>query len=269
MLDSITPVILTFNEAPNIARTLEKLKWAKDIVVVDSFSTDATLDVLAANPTVRIFRRNLTTLADQWNFAVSETGITTNWVLRLDADYVLTEELTSEIAGLQPPPSIGAYRVNFIYCIHGKRLRASVYPPACKLFRRQGLSFFQDGHTERPQHAGAEARLAGHILHDDRKPLTHWLWSQGRYMAAEARKISERGPAELDLIDKIRRWRGLSPILVLFHCLFAKGLILDGKAGLYYAYQRMMAEAILSLNLLDNDLLDRDAQGNHRPRADR
>ena len=49
MLDTITPVILTYNEDANIARVLESLKWAKDIVVVDSYSTDETLNILHGN----------------------------------------------------------------------------------------------------------------------------------------------------------------------------------------------------------------------------
>ena len=45
-----TPLILTFNEAPNLRRTLEKLKWAKQIVVLDSFSTDETLEIARSSP---------------------------------------------------------------------------------------------------------------------------------------------------------------------------------------------------------------------------
>ena len=62
MLDQITPVILTFNEAPNIGRTLSMLKWAKDIVIVDSISTDDTRDIARTYPNVRVFER----LFDRW-----------------------------------------------------------------------------------------------------------------------------------------------------------------------------------------------------------
>lgn len=47
LFDQITPVILTYNEAPNIERALEQLRWARDIVVVDSFSNDATLESIS------------------------------------------------------------------------------------------------------------------------------------------------------------------------------------------------------------------------------
>ena len=58
MLDHVTPVLLTHNEVQNIARTLFHLSWAKDIVVVDSGSTDGTLAVLESLPNVRVFKRN-------------------------------------------------------------------------------------------------------------------------------------------------------------------------------------------------------------------
>ena len=61
MIDRITPVILTYNEAPNIARTLEKLTWARDVVIVDSLSSDETKQRAQAFPAVRsMFRREPT-----------------------------------------------------------------------------------------------------------------------------------------------------------------------------------------------------------------
>jgi len=86
MLDHITPVLLTYNEAPNIARTLSHLEWAKDIVVVDSGSTDDTVAMLGRASKVRVFGRPLDTLANQWRYAVTDTAIATPWILRLDAD---------------------------------------------------------------------------------------------------------------------------------------------------------------------------------------
>ena len=87
MLDAITPVLLTYNEAPNIARTLQHLSWARDIVVVDSGSTDGTLDILANMPRVRVFSRPFDTHHAQWRFATEETDIATAWLLRLDAGW--------------------------------------------------------------------------------------------------------------------------------------------------------------------------------------
>jgi len=77
MLPHITPVILTYNEAPNIGRCLDGLGWARDIVVVDSFSDDQTLSIISAYPQARCFQRQFDNHASQWTFAIKETGITT------------------------------------------------------------------------------------------------------------------------------------------------------------------------------------------------
>src|SRR5262249_25033652 len=113
MLDQITPVLLTYNEAANIGRTLSRLIWAKDIVVVDSGSTDATIDILGTFPQVRVFSRPFDTHCNQWCYAVHETAIATPWILRLDADYQVTEALTEELAHLDPNDSVSAYRIAF------------------------------------------------------------------------------------------------------------------------------------------------------------
>ena len=92
MLDQITPLILTYNEAPNIARALAGVSWAKDIVVVDSFSDDETVAIAKSFPQVRVFQRTFDNHRNQWEFGLKETGITTPWVLALDADYVVLNE---------------------------------------------------------------------------------------------------------------------------------------------------------------------------------
>jgi glycosyltransferase involved in cell wall biosynthesis len=250
MIDGITPLILTFNEAPNIARTLAPLAWAKDVVVLDSGSTDATREILARHANVRVFERRFTTHAEQWNFGLEHTGIRTEWVLALDADYVLSGELVAELAALRPEAGVGGYRASFTYCIHGRPLRAAVYPPVVVLYRRSGARYVQDGHTQRVQHSGRIEPLKAGILHDDRKPLAHWLAAQSRYMRLEARKLLATPVAQLGHADRLRKLMLLAPAAMLVYCLFVRGGILDGWTGLSYALQRTVAETILSFYLL-------------------
>ena len=250
MLDRITPVILTYDEAPNVRRTLERLTWAKDIVVVDSGSTDATCEIVASFPQTRLVTRRFDTHAEQWNYAIASTGIRTEWILALDADYVLTPELVEELASLQPPDAVNGYRARFRYCIDGRPLRGSLYPPVTVLFRRAAARYAQDGHTQRLVVDGAVGGLRGFVLHDDRKPFRRWLAAQKKYAALEARKLRARGWDELDWHERVRRVPFLSPLPVALYCTFARGLVLDGRAGLIYVGQRVIFETALSIQML-------------------
>jgi glycosyltransferase involved in cell wall biosynthesis len=253
-MTDLTVLVLTFNEAPNIARTLERLSWAREIVIVDSHSTDATREMAAGFPNVRIVQRAFTTHAEQWNFGLEQTGIRTDWVLALDADFVLTDAAIQELRTLAPPQTMAGYRASFTYCINGRPLRSAVYPPVTVLFRRAVARYEQDGHTQRVRIAGPVGSLSAHINHDDRKPLSHWVASQVRYMTLEADKLAVTPASALAPADRVRRWIVIAPPLVFVYCLFVRGGILDGRAGLFYALQRTAAELILSLTLLDRSL---------------
>jgi glycosyltransferase involved in cell wall biosynthesis len=226
----------------------------KDIVIVDSFSTDSTTAIAARYPAVRLFERAFTTHAEQWNFGLQQTGITTDWVLALDADFVLTEAAVRELSELIAPDSVAGYRASFTYCINGTPLRSGVYPPVTVLYRRSRASYEQDGHTQRIKVTGTVVPLAAKIHHDDRKPLAHWIASQVRYMRLEADKLAAAPDDSLATVDRIRKLIGLAPPLVLLRCLFVGGGILDGWPGVFYALQRTAAELILSLTLLERRL---------------
>src|ERR1039458_5356751 len=207
-------LILTYNEAPNLRRTLERLTWAGEIVILDSFSTDATLAIAREFPQVRVVQRKFDSFAGQCNFGLQQAQ--TDWVLSLDADYVLTPELVAEIKSLSPPTGVAGYAVGFRYCVNGHSLRACLYPPRTVLYQRRLANYQNDGHGHRVQVAGKISRLAGYIDHDDRKPLAHWLWAQDRYAILEAAKLAEAMPGELGLPDRIRRKIVLAPSLVFF-----------------------------------------------------
>jgi glycosyltransferase involved in cell wall biosynthesis len=254
MLQQITPLILTYNESPNVGRMLERLQWAREIVVLDSFSEDDTLEVASRHPQVRVFQRRFDTHQGQWNFGLKETGISSEWVLALDADYLLTDELVEELKALEPAEQIRAYRARFVYCVNGRPLNGSAYPPVSVLYRRARAAYVQDGHTQRVVVPGEVKDLKYPILHDDRKPLSRWVQSQNRYMKLESEKIRNTPFSRLGMADRVRKMRVLAPFAMLFYCLLIKGVILDGKVGIYYAFQRMFSELLLSLCLIECDL---------------
>ena len=251
MLSKITPVILTYNEVPNICRTLDMLKWATDIVIMDSFSTDGTVELLKKYPQVRLFQRVFDTHANQWNFAINETGVKTEWVLALDADYLLTGDFVKELDVMELKSGPEAYKASFRYCVWGETLSGTLYPPVTVLYEREKAGYIQDGHTQRLQIDGDIGYLTSVILHDDRKPLSSWLQAQDKYMHLEAVLLSNKKWSELGVADKLRKFIFVAPVVTFFYCLFVKRGLFDGRAGLYYAIQRSVAEAILSLCLLE------------------
>src|SRR2546423_9035641 len=119
LLSQITPLILTYNEAPNIGRTLEQLRWARNIVVVDSFSDDHTLEIISRFPQARVYQREFDSHDRQWNYGLTETSITTEWVMALDADFVLSRELVGEIDSLRPADATNGYRARLIFYVNG------------------------------------------------------------------------------------------------------------------------------------------------------
>ncbi len=249
MLDQITPLILTYNEAPNIERALAGLSWAKDIVMVDSFSDDETVAIAKTFANVRVVQRVFDNHRNQWEFGLRETSITTPWVLALDADYVVSSELVAELDQMRPGESTVGYRASFVYCINGKRLRSGIYPPVTVLYRPGAATYVQDGHTQRVALEGTINDLKASMMHDDRKSFRCWLRSQARYTELEAQKLSAADPAELDLADRMRRWVVVVPPVMVLYCLIVRGGILDGWQGFYYAFQRTLAELMLAVNL--------------------
>jgi len=251
VLEEITPVILTFDEAPNIGRCLERLAWAKDIVVVDSGSSDETVQICGRHPQVRLFTRPFDTHAAQWNFAITETGIASAWILSLDADYMLTKPLVEELAALRPAASSDGYWLGFRYAVMGRVLRSGIYPPVLALLRRGKSRYLQDGHTQRAVVDGASGKLVNRAIHDDQKSLARWLRSQHAYAVLEAEKLESGGGG-------MKRWlRSRTPLaapLMAAYCLIWRGGILEGPSGWYYAAQRTLAEAMISAALLDRRL---------------
>ena len=253
MLENITPLILTYNEAPNINRTLGQLTWAKRIIVIDSYSTDKPLDLLQSYPQLQLFHREFDTYANQCNYGLEQ--VSSQWVLSLDADYFVTDELITEIAAIPQDSSVDGYYARFKYCVLGKPLRGTLLPPRQVLFRREKAIYVDDGHTQLLEVKGQSATLSGYIYHDDRKPLSRWLWAQERYTLIELKKLLETPNQELSLGDRLRKQKLLAPFVILFYCLILKGGILDGWAGWYYAFQRTLAEILLSLRLIETEKL--------------
>jgi glycosyltransferase involved in cell wall biosynthesis len=252
LLHEITPMILTFNEEANIGRTLSKLIWAKRILIIDSGSTDRTLEIVRQFPQAIVIRREFDTAATQCNFGLSH--VDTDWVLSLDADYVLSDDLVLEIASLRPDGSVRGFRARFVYQIFGRSLSASLYPRRAVLYCRAGAVYVDEGHTQRVQIEGEVQSLVNPICHDDRKSIARWFNSQARYASLEATHLLSLEKSQLERVDRLRLMLVPVPIMTFFYVLFIKRCLFDGWPGWYYTLQRVCAEAMLSIELLDRRL---------------
>jgi glycosyltransferase involved in cell wall biosynthesis len=257
-LDKISPLILTYNEVHNLDRTLQQLTWAKEIVIIDSYSTDRTLDIIAGYPQIRVIQHKFESFAQQCNFGLSQ--IKSEWVLSIDADYILSPELIDEIAAIDNFPDINGYLVPFKYCVYGKPLRGTLYPARQVLYRTNKGAYENDGHAHRVKIDGHVRSLTYWIYHDDRKPLSRWLWAQDRYMVIESTKLLATPDRELSWGDRLRKRKIFAPAIILIYCLIVKGGILDGWQGWYYAFQRTLAELLLAIHIIEAEHLNPNRQ---------
>ena len=187
---NVTAVILTFNEEQHLARCITSVQAvATNVVVVDCYSTDATLDIARAHG-ARVLQHAWVNYAAQFNWALTQLGADTEWVLRIDADEVLTPALIEEIRTRLPgigPEIDGVYwgrRMTF----QGRLIRhGGVFPVrVLRLFRHgrgQCENRWMDEHIKV---AGPTADFAGEMIDDNLNSLTWWTDKHNRYASREA-----------------------------------------------------------------------------------
>jgi glycosyltransferase involved in cell wall biosynthesis len=248
----ISGLILTYNEALNIGRVLEKLSWLNEIVIVDSGSDDETLEIVKKFPNARLVVRSFDNHTNQWNYGVEQ--VSGEWVLSLDSDYILSDEIIISIQELGEQMLESAFYAHFKYCISGKPLSGTLYPDRAVLFDRKKCHYIQDGHTQLLSIDGTTKCLEGFIFHDDRKPLIRWLNSQISYARLEANHLFDSEVSRLSPPDRIRKRVWLAAPVVFFYTLFFKRCLFDGWHGWMYVLQRTYAEVLISLFLLDRKL---------------
>lgn len=245
-------LIITGNEEPNIGRVLDKLNWLERIVIIDSYSTDRTTDLIRSYPNTELHYRKFDSFARQCNYGLRL--LTSDWVLSLDADYVLTDGFIAEARDFicRNDRSRNAYHASFRFLIYGKELISNNTTPRPVLFRRQIGIYIDDGHAHRLSLTGPSGSFRHPILHDDRKSLSRWLKNQDTYSIKECAKLLDpSNPAARSTLNRIRRTKVLAPFLVFFYCIFYRGLLLSGWAGWYYILQRTMVEMLWAIRMIE------------------
>jgi glycosyltransferase involved in cell wall biosynthesis len=264
----ITVVILTHNEEKNIEACLDSVADFPDVHVLDSGSTDGTVD-LARRRGVVVHTHPFVSFADQRNWAIDHVPARHPWILHLDADERLTPELAAEMAAaVATDPPLGGYFIPSRLMFAGRWLRyAGDYPVyQVRLFHRDRLRYVDYGHGQRESSTYPLGRLRQPYLHYAfSKGLDRWFARHAVYARQEAAQAVQeltraagRGTGSLTP-DRRTRWRRLLkrlayrlPCRYLFrlaYLLVLKRAFLDGRAGVTYAHMMATYEGMMEVYL--------------------
>jgi glycosyltransferase involved in cell wall biosynthesis len=201
--EKISILAPTFNEERNIRACLETVRWADEIVVVDSFSTDRTVEI-AREFTDRILQHEYIHSAAQKNWAIPQ--VTHPWVMIVDSDERVTPELRDEILGvLENNRGLDGFRIRRINHFLGKRVRFCgwQHDAVLRLFRRD-LGRYQERevHADVIVEGGRVGRLRGRLLHYTFDSFEQYLRKFDRYTTWASGDRAKRTPRV--------RWRHLA-----------------------------------------------------------
>lgn len=251
----VTPVLLTLNEEPNLARTLESLRWAKRVVVLDSGSTDATEQIARSFPNVAFFVRRFDNHKSQWSYGVHETGIESDYVLALDADMAVTSAFVDEFQSRFLASGAPGGLIPISWCYFGKPLLSSFCPPQLRLFQRSSVEILQLGHTQEFRLTGKLFQFKSGVWHEDRKSIERWLQSQANYSRLEDQRLHDGH--RLRPRDRVRM-SGWMPAVGAFLSYLKAGGPFGGKRALRYAWERATYESVLAIRVLDRRLAEEE-----------
>ncbi len=226
----LSVLLPTFNNAEIIRATLESIRWVDEILVVDSFSTDNTLDICREYG-ARIIQREYIQSAKQKNWAIPQCAH--EWVLQIDSDEVLEPGLREEIEAVLKNPLVGieGFSIPFKHHVLGKWVRACGLYPADKLrlFRRDAGRFEDKEVHSHLRVPGEVKTLRNHIQHFGMTSISKQLSNVDRYSRYQADQLRKCG--------KQFRWTHLvvRPLAVFGYYYFWKLGFAAGYRGLLVA----------------------------------
>ena len=230
----ISATVITYNEERNIARVIESLRCADEIVVVDSGSTDRTVEI-ASKLGARVVESPWRGFAGQKNLASEYAA--NDWILSLDADEALSEALEGELWQIKKNgPAYDAYTMPRLAQYLGRWILHSGWYPDRKirLFRRDKAKWVGDYVHESVIVEGRVGHLQENLLHFTCSSLSEHLKTMDRYttLAAEQIVAQKRKVGWLQLL--------VDPVWTFFATFFLKRGFLDGTEGLAIAYMAAM-----------------------------
>lgn len=256
-MTQLTVIILTFNEEIHISRVISNvIDWAEKVYVLDSGSTDATCKI-AEEYGAKVFYRKFDNYSNQRNYAIKELLTTSEWILFLDADEYLSDDLKEEISSELMQPKADGYYLKRYFKFMGKQIRWGGYSPIwiLRLFKKdKGL--FQREINEHLVLDGKSAKLTNHFLDDNKESLKLWWYKHIDYAYREAEDLikSKSQPirtsfwgsqADRKLWIRYKIWNRLPvyfrPCALYFYRYVIRLGFLDGRSGfIYYFYHGLV-----------------------------
>lgn len=263
---TITALVPTFNEEHNIGECLSCLTWADEIIVVDSFSTDRTVEI-ANGFTDAVYQHEYVNSATQKNWAMDNLPIKGDWTIIVDADERIVPELAAEIqeALATNRADYAGYFINRRNYFCGKWIRGCGWYPSYNLrLFRTGRGHYEDREVDADLCVeGKVGYLGRDMLHFTYPTISDFIKKIDRYTRWEAAERSKIQPEHQGVDDmrgqsvgwRLKRWvkrtcpAGLKPLVVyLYMYLWERGFT-DGRHGLMlsrlYSYQEFLVNARL------------------------
>lgn len=257
----LTAIILTKNEEKNIEKCILSIKdVAKRIVVIDSYSTDQTVE-LAKMLGAEVLQHEFIDQAKQFIYAMNTISVKTKWVFRIDADERLTKESAAELEQIlteNENTDVNGVIVRFEVSFMGKRLRhGGIYPFRKLLVFKTGKGHMEDRHMD--EHIvldeGYTVEMRNDSEHHDFKDLTYYIEKHNQYASREMLDFFEKEEKNVDNDDnkldvgaKIKRKikfgiyyklpMGFRAHLYYWYRYYFKLGFLDGKEGKIFAFMQ-------------------------------
>ena len=266
----VAVLLITLNEAHNMEAVLANLRgWAREVFIVDSFSTDGTVR-LAERHGARVVQRRFRGFGDQWNFALRALPVTAPWTMKLDPDERLTDGLKASITTrTRDGAGGGAAGLSFDRRVHFMGRPLPVRQRVVRVWRTGRCRFTDAAVNEHPVVDGAVRRVTGILEHHDSPDLAHWLDKQNRYTTAEARAAHSgqepAGGARLFGAPYQRRlWLKrhymkvpLRYCILFLHHWLVQGAWRGGRAGWRWAWLRCFVYRMQEYKLRELRIRDR------------
>ncbi len=266
-LEMFSIYILTYNEELDIAACIESALLSDDVIIVDSISSDRTVEIASQYP-VRVVQHAFESHGRQRTWMLKEVPTKYEWVYILEADERMTPELFAECQGAIQRKEHVAYYVAERVMFMNRWIRYSTQYPRyqLRLFCKEKVWFDDYGHTEREVCDGQTGFIKETYPHyTNSKGFTRWIDKHNRYSTDEAletlRQLEQGTVKWLDLffgrseVDRRRALKNLSlrlpwrPVLRFIYMYFILGGFLDGKAGFTWCTLQAFYEYLILLKV--------------------